>query len=52
MLWGGQFWTKGFYINTVGQYAAVDVIQKYVHNQGKRYTKIYQGQPTLFEGLA
>ena len=52
MLWGGQFWTKGYYINTVGLYASVDAVQTYVRNQGKQYTRHYQGQPTLFEGLA
>lgn len=52
MLWGGTFWTKGYYANTVGQYATADVIRNYVAKQGKRYTKHYQGQPTLFEGLA
>lgn len=49
MLWGGEFWTKGYYANTVGQYATADVVQKYVQNQGKKYTRHYQGQPTLFE---
>ena len=49
MLWGGEFWTKGYYANTVGQYATADVVQKYVQNQGKKYTRHYQNQPTLFE---
>jgi REP element-mobilizing transposase RayT len=34
-LWGGEFWTKGFFINTVGQYASEEVIRKYVKRQGK-----------------
>ena len=29
-LWGGYFWTSGFYANTVGQYGNEDVIRKYV----------------------
>ena len=47
-LWGGSFWTSGYYVNTVGQYGNLDVIQKYVQNQGKEYKQIYRGQLTLF----
>ena len=28
MLWGGNLWTSGYYVNTVGQYASRDVIEK------------------------
>ena len=34
-LWGGNFWTSGYYANTVGQYGNEEVIRKYVENQGK-----------------
>jgi REP element-mobilizing transposase RayT len=49
-LWGGNFWTSGYYSNTVGQYANEEVIRKYVESQGKQkeYKKIHQGQLTLF----
>ena len=49
-LWGGNFWTSGYYSNTVGQYANEEVIRKYVELQGKQkeYTKIHQDQLTLF----
>ena len=49
-LWGGNFWTSGFYANTVGQYANEEVIKKYVENQGNQseYKEIYKGQLTLF----
>jgi len=49
-LWGGNFWTSGFYANTVGHYANEDVIRKYVESQGtnKEYTKVHDGQLTLF----
>ena len=30
MLWGGNFWTSGYYANTVGQYGNAEVIKKYV----------------------
>jgi len=49
MLWGGEFWTKGYYINTVGLYATEAIIRNYVKNQGKQYTKLHQGQSTLFD---
>ena len=48
-LWGGIFWTSGFYVNTVGQYGSLDQVQKYLQNQGKKYTQIYCGQLTLFD---
>tara|TARA_B110000902_G_C13763945_1_gene381660 strand:+ start:223 stop:441 length:219 start_codon:yes stop_codon:yes gene_type:complete len=43
-LWGGKFWTSGYYINTIGQYANEAVIMKYVHGQGydKKYQKIHK----------
>ena len=49
-LWGGSFWTSGYYANTVGQYANEDVIRKYVESQGKHeeYKKIHDGQLALF----
>ena len=50
-LWGGKFWTSGYYINTVGRYASRDVIEKYVKEQGKNYKQIMKSQPTLFDGL-
>nr|MBC7611330.1 IS200/IS605 family transposase [Pseudopedobacter sp.] len=49
-LWGGNFWTSGYYINTVGQYANEDVIKKYVQGQGnnQEYKKIHSSQLRLF----
>ena len=49
-LWGGKFWTSGYYINTVGQYANEEVIMKYVQGQGndKKYQKIHKAQLRLF----
>ena len=50
-LWGGNFWTSGYYANTVGLYGSKDVIKNYVLNQGKekKYKKIYDGQLSLFD---
>jgi Transposase and inactivated derivatives len=50
-LWGGSFWTSGYYANTVGLYGSRDVIKSYVSNQGneKKYKKLYDGQLSLFD---
>ena len=50
-LWGGKFWTSGYYMNTVGQYANEEVIKKYVEEQGKDYHRIYRGQLEMFDGI-
>ena len=48
-LWGGEFWSKGYFINTVGQHGNEDTIKNYVKNQGKvAYKKIYRGQLEMF----
>ena len=48
-LWGGKFWTSGYYVNTVGQYANEEVIKKYLQNQGvSDYEKIHSNQMKLF----
>ena len=46
-LWGGEFWTSGYYITTVGQYANADVIKAYVQNRGKEYKQIHSSQMEL-----
>jgi len=50
-LWGGKFWTSGYYLNTVGRFGNEDVIQNYVRKQGKTYKQAYRGQIKLFEDL-
>jgi REP element-mobilizing transposase RayT len=41
-LWGGEFWSDGYYISTVGQYSTEKVIGDYVKNQGSnKYTREY-----------
>ena len=49
ILWGGHFWTSGFYMNTVGQYANEEVMRRYVQNQGKQYHQIHRQQLSLFD---
>lgn len=49
-LWGGEFWTKGFYVNTVGRHGDESIIQAYVKSQGreKEYKKLHTQQLSLF----
>ncbi len=50
-LWGGQFWSDGYYINTVGQYANEEVIQRYIHEPGSDknvYKQFHKNQLRLF----
>lgn len=41
-LWGGEFWTDGFYVATVGEHGNEKVIANYVKNQGDEYNKMYR----------
>ena len=34
-LWGGAFWSSGYYVSTVGEGGNWDVVKRYVKNQGK-----------------
>ncbi len=52
LLWGGHFWTSGYYVNTVGQYANEEIIQRYITEQGEEkteYKKFHRSQLSLFE---
>ena len=40
-LWGGNFWTSGYYANTVGRYGNMEMLKKYVEQQGQEYEQIY-----------
>ena len=33
-LWGGEFWSKGYFISTVGRHGSEEVIRRYVKHQG------------------
>ena len=39
-LWGGQFWTDGYFVWTVGKNQNETVIQEYVKNQGNKEDKV------------
>lgn len=48
-LWGGNLWTAGYFVSTVGKYGNEEQIKNYVRSQGKEYTLMYRGQLKLFE---
>jgi putative transposase len=42
LLWGGEFWSDGFFASTVGKHGDENMISKYVQNQGKKdYKKLH-----------
>ena len=50
-LWGGHFWTSGYFINTVSRHGSESVIAQYVKNQGlDKYTQLHRDQLTMFDG--
>ncbi len=48
-LWGGAFWSSGYFINTVGRHGSEAVIQYYVQKQGRaqEYQRLHAQQLTL-----
>lgn len=55
-LWGGEFWSDGFYVATVSEHGNEKVIANYVKNQGDEYNKLYrvdqvEGQISLSDYL-
>lgn len=35
-LWGGEFWTDGYYVATVGERGNWKVVERYIREQGKK----------------
>ena len=55
-LWGGEFWSDGFYVATVSEHGNEEIIANYVKNQGDEYNKLYrvdqvEGQISLSDYL-
>jgi REP element-mobilizing transposase RayT len=55
-LWGGEFWSDGHYVSTVGKHGDEETIANYVKAQGKGkdYKQLYkiradENQPSLFD---
>ena len=48
-LWGGEFWSDGYFASTVGKHGDEDTIREYVKKQGRSYQKLHQShQLALF----
>jgi len=41
-LWGGEFWTDGYFGSTVGKHGDENMIGEYVKKQGNEYSKLYE----------
>ena len=49
-LWGGEFWSDGYFATTVGKHGDESMIANYVKKQGQEYKKLHKGeQIPLFE---
>ena len=48
-LWGGEFWTDGYFASTVGKHGDEQMIVQYVKKQGKAYQRLHRdNQLALF----
>ena len=49
-LWGGEFWSDGYFVGTVGKHGNEEYIGNYVREQGKEeeYKKLYSQQLSLY----
>jgi REP element-mobilizing transposase RayT len=49
-LWGGEFWSDGYFVSTVSKYGNEQVISNYVKSQGmeREYKQIQKKQLELF----
>lgn len=49
-LWGSEFWTKGYFISTVGKHGDEKQLKNYVRNQGvgKSYQVLHQMELEFF----
>ena len=43
-LWGGAFWSSGYFIDTVGRHGSEETIRRYVQQEGceDEYKRLYQ----------
>jgi putative transposase len=47
-LWGGEFWSDGGYIGTVGEGTTEEIVKKYIQEQGSPTEKAMYRQLVLF----
>ena len=48
LLWGGEFWSDGGYIGTVGEGTTEEIVKKYIQKQGSTTEKAMYRQLALF----
>lgn len=48
-LWGGQFWSDGSFIASVGEHGNADTIGNYVRQQGSTYQQLHTQQLQFFD---
>jgi REP element-mobilizing transposase RayT len=41
-LWGGEFWSDGYFASTVGKHSNEQTIANYVKEQGQEYEKLHE----------
>lgn len=41
-LWGGEFWSDGYFGTSVGKHGNENMISKYVQSQGQEYVKLHE----------
>jgi len=39
-LWGGEFWSDGGFVSTVGEGVNAEIIRKYIQNQGRKFSQL------------
>ena len=49
LIWGGEFWSDGGYVGTVGDGVTADIIRNYVEKQGTKEEKDAYKQMNLLE---
>ena len=49
-LWGGEFWSKGYFITTVGRHGSEETVREYVKKQGteKEYKRLHDQPIQLY----
>ncbi len=47
-LWGGEFWSDGYFASTVGKHGDESMIRDYVKNQGLEYSKLHEDRQLAF----
>ena len=47
-LWGGEFWSDGGYIGTVGDGVSSEIVKRYIREQGSEDEKLRAKQLKLF----